>query len=165
MNSVPAPNPVVVKWSKVNKSSSMTVSNGEMTVTKSTGGDYGGVLDEVRSNHFSVRVDRTYNGGGLYLGFRNGSDVNWEGSSRDRMIVGYYFSPSLGEKWEGGGESRCCAGARIVAGDVFTVIKEGRSIIIEKNGVSLGVIFTDAPEEDMFPTVEIYRENDQVTLL
>ena len=66
MSPVPAPTPVVVKWSTVNKSSSMTLSNSEMTVTSSTSMQWSGVLVEVRSNRFSVRVDRSIYGGGIY---------------------------------------------------------------------------------------------------
>ena len=165
MNPVPAP--VVVKWSTVNKSPSMTLSNSEMTVTKSNNdGHYGGVLGEVRSNRFSVRVDQAIHGNAILLGFHSGDDINWQAASfSDRWIGGYYFNPSCGHKYREGGWSSYCAGARIVAGDVFTVIKEGRSISFEKNGVSLGVVFTDAPEGDMFPHVELMWVNDQVTLL
>ena len=83
------------------------------------------------------------------------------------MRGGYYFHPATGDKYQGVDDkwSPYCDGADIVAGDVFTVIKEGRSISFEKNGVSLGVAFTDAPEGDMFPTVDLDYENDQVTLL
>ena len=166
MNPVPAPTPVVVKWSTVNKSSYMTLSNSEMTVTKSNNVGYGGVQGELRSNRFSVRVDRTISRGGIYLGFHNGGDINWNSSFGDRWRGGYYFYPPTGEKSGGKVEnSPYCDGAPIVAGDVFTVIKEGRSISFEKNEVSLGVAFTDAPEGDMFPYVELYHQNDQVTLL
>ena len=169
MNPVPAPTPVIVKWSTSNKSPSMTLSNREMTVTKSTDTDeYCGALGKVRSNRFSVRVDRAIHGNGIELGFHSGDDINWEGASHsDRKRGGYYFSPYHGSKNRGvgGGWSYYRAGARIVAGDVFTAIKEGRSISFEKNGVSLGVAFTDAPEGDMFPTVELWYQNDQVTLL
>ena len=163
VNPAPAPTPAVVKWSIVNKSPSLTLSNSEMTVTKSTSGNgYYGVLGEVRSNRFSVRVDR---GGDIYLGLHSGDDINWNSSYDFRMRGGYYFYPSSGEKYRGGVWSPYCARAPIVAGDVFTVIKEGRSISFEKNGVSLGVVFTDAPEGDMFPYVELYHQNDQITLL
>jgi hypothetical protein len=164
MNPVPAPTPVVVKWSTVNKSPNMTLSNSEMTVTKSNDVGYGGVQGELRSNRFSVRVDRTFNGSDIIIGFHDGSDINWNSSVSDRRRGGYYFSPSGGGMYRGRWSPYCTA-APPVAGDVFTVIKEGRSISFEKNGVSLGVAFTYAPEGDMFPYVELYYQNDQVTLL
>ncbi len=141
------------------------LSNNDRTVTCSADSD-DGVLGEVRSNRFSVRVDETHDGEDIFLGFHNGNVINWEESSDiHRMRGGYYFAPDSGCKIQGGVFSPYCAGAPITAGDLFTVIKEGRSISFEKNGISLGVAFTDAPEGDMFPTVELLYENDQVTLL
>ncbi len=84
MNPVPAPTPVVVKWSSLNKSSFMILSNTEMTVTKAGASYRGGVLGEVRSNRFSVRVDRTFNNSGIHLGFHYGSDINWNSLTIDR---------------------------------------------------------------------------------
>ncbi len=108
MNPVPAPAPFVVKWSTINKSPSMTLSNSEITVTQSTDMQWDGVLGEVRSNRFSVRVDRTYNGAGIYLGFHSGDDINWNSSSSDRRRGGYYFSPYGGNKYRGGGAWSNC---------------------------------------------------------
>ncbi len=120
----------------------------------------------MRSNRFSVRVDRTSNGSCMFLGLHSGDDTNWQATSFvDRKRGGYYFYPYSGYKSQVGGLSDYCAGARIVDGDVFTVIKEGRSISFEKNGVSLGVAFADAPEGDMFPYVELNRQSDQMTLV
>ena len=140
MNPVPAPTPAVVKWSAVNKSPSMTLSNNEMTVTSSTN-MWKGVQGEVRSNRFSVRVDRTF--GSMYLGFHNGDVINWV-IDDVRRRGGYYFYPYDGDKYRGVVRSPYCANSPIAAGDVFTVIKEGRSISFERNGVSLGVVFTDS---------------------
>ncbi len=53
----------------------------------------------------------------------------------------------------------------IKIGDVITAVKRGTCISFEKNKVPMGVAFTDAPLEGLFPAVDLGAGGAQVTII
>ncbi len=119
-------------------------------------------LGKYKANKYRVNID-SVGDGWLAIGFHTGYGVNeraWylhASGSKMRSAVGdtnlinneeYYheFEP-------------------LAAGDVITATHNGPTISFEKNGFPMGVAFTDAPLEGLFPAVDLGAGGGQVTII
>ena len=143
----------------IKKSDNCTLSNNNLTATKSfDDDDEFGVVGNMAVDRYTVKIDSRGDDGGVMIGFSTVApwDINidnlWymlinvcDGSihtsgtnNNDRI-----YSPEIND------------------GDYITVIRHGTTIRLEKNNFALGACqsFTDIPDQSLFPCIIIYCKN------
>jgi SPRY domain len=101
----------------------------------------------------------------IYIGFA--PSKLFDVSTSNFISCGWYLYLYSGSLYSQNGdyEKAYCSGCKV--GDTITCIYDSytRQITFEKNGVSLGVAFTNVNGEDIAPAVELYHKRDSITFL
>jgi SPRY domain len=87
-------------------------------------------------------------------------------SKQNYDSCGWYLWLYDGTLFSQNGDRNRAYNSRCIAGDTITCIYNASTceISFEKNGVSLGVAFTNVKGEDIAPAVELRNEGDSITL-
>jgi hypothetical protein len=142
--------------------SHITLSNGNRTATKVTGGSTwnSAVLGVSACDHYSIKICKRVNGN-IMVGLAPKSGFNIAGNNS----CGYYLSARNGKIY---GQNRMFSYAAepITNGSTITVIynKQAQEISFKIDNKDCGVVFNKVTG-DLFPAVEFYDQNASVELL
>jgi SPRY domain len=87
-------------------------------------------------------------------------------SKQNHKSCGWYIFLRDGTLWSQNGDRSRAYSSKCIAGDTITCIYNASTseISFEKNGVSLGVAYTNVKGEDIAPAVELRNEGNGLTL-
>ncbi len=156
-----APPPIPrVKWIRRWNQGNIVMSDND-TCVDCISSEGGIVTGDVVANSFSVRVDRRGDNGWMFIGFitpdlSGTSGYRWYGIKVDTGRAALQVGAAA--------PVRHAYSTPVMNGEVITVIREGTSISMLRNGAPLGVAFTDVPAElTLYPFASLWRENQRIS--
>jgi hypothetical protein len=159
-----------LQWKVKDMAEGVIVTNSGTCVTNITmeeiNGEYSSKVHSAKaSNKFAVRIDNRGALGRMRLGFTR---MNASRDLNVRTTLRVYFieieSGCLTSYVRGAGVEYKDYCVPIMDGDVITVIREASTIVFKRNGVSLGVAFSDVPPDvALHPFVDFHDKNQQIT--
>ena len=163
----PPPVVVVSSWDENRKSINATLSNNNLTVTK-TSGNYNyncGVIGSQAIDRYTVRI---YNieDEDIMVGFSTGA--SWDPNGYNYRKNGWFLCLYTGYLWGiGAVDGEPYTNEEFNTGDYITVIREGTTIRFQKNKVDLGVCtsFSNIPDQPLLPVLDVGSKNISLTLV
>jgi SPRY domain len=135
-----------------------------IAVTKTAGNNtWGGIIWDGSMHKYTITVNSSQ-GMTIMVGFA--PSKLFDVSKINYSSCGWYLSLYSGTLFSQNGDRYKPYSSRCKVGDIIACIYDSSSseISFEKNGVSLGVAYTDVNGEDIAPAVELYHVGDSITL-
>jgi SPRY domain len=146
--------------------SSLAVTNSFTNITASKTINTGcrtGLIGDVSIHKYTVTAN-TPNTMSIMIGFA--PSKLFDASKMNCSSCGWYFYLSNGTLWSQNGDRGKTYSSKYKVGDTITCVYNASTseIFFEKNGVSLGVAYTNVKGEDIAPAVELRDIGDTITL-
>jgi SPRY domain len=146
--------------------SSLTVTNSFTNITASKTIDTyckTGLVWDASIHKYTVTVNTSYDMD-INIGFS--PSKLFDVSKKNYSSCGWYLSLHDGTLYSQNGDHRKAYSSGCEVGDTITCVYNAFTceISFEKNGVSLGVAYTNVNGEDIAPAVELYCVDDTITL-
>lgn len=157
-----------LKWDNTRKSIHCTLSNNNLTVTKTSGTFTWNciMVGNITVDKYTVRIDKTRFIGGILIGFSLLCDLN---PNEDRFENGWFISVYDGKLYGIGiaDTHDNDYSTKIKEGDFITVIREGTQIRFKNNNIDLGICynFKNIPNQPLFPVVNMLLVRSSVSLV
>jgi SPRY domain len=134
-----------------------------VTVNRSGEGTWKGLIWDKSIYKYSVTID-TSEIGNTFIGFAPSKLYDLEGHNYGSC--GWYLYLKDGTLFSQNGEYRKAYSRECKVGDTISCIYSSScsEISFEKNGVTLGVAYTNVNGEDIAPAVELHHVGDSITL-
>jgi hypothetical protein len=127
-----------------------------------------GLIWDKSISKYSVKIEASQEENYIYIGFASSKLYDSRGyyDGSGFYSCGWYLEIFNGHLHSKDGDRLKTYDSGCKVGDTITCIYNCSSseISFEKNGVSLGVAFTNVKGEDIAPAVELYYEGDSITL-
>jgi SPRY domain len=126
-------------------------------------GCYTGLIWDVSIHKYTVTVNTS---GNMYVNIGFAPSKLFDAAKENSSSCGWYLSLCSGKLFSQNGDFYKAYSSGCRVGDTITCVCNASTseISFEKNGVSLGVAFTNVNGEDIAPAVELCNKGDSITL-